>query len=188
MLKLYGGARSRASIVQWYLHELGVTYEFVKLNLAAGEHRKPEFLALNPMGKVPVLQDGDFTLFESGAILLYLAQTYDPTYPTTPEQQAQLYQWVLFANSTLATGAFVETSRERETPLLLGPLSDRLQQQTYILGESFSVADVALGSVLAYLPIMVKLDLSPYPGVIAYGERLAKRAPFQTSILGQSAA
>jgi glutathione S-transferase len=185
MLKLYGGARSRASIVQWYLEELGVPYEFVRLDMQAGAHRQPAFLALNPMGKVPVLQEGEFALSESGAILLYLAQKYDPTYPTTPEKQAEFYQWVLFANSTLATGVFVESSRDRETPLLLGPLSDRLQQQTFILGESFSVADVALGAVLAYIPVMLKLDLSPYPGVIAYSQRLAERPMFQKTILGQ---
>jgi glutathione S-transferase len=187
MLKLYGGARSRASIVQWYLDELDVPYEFVQLDMQAGEHRKPEFLALNPMGKVPVLQDGDFVLSESGAILLYLAQKYDPAYPTTPEKQAELYQWVLFANATLGPGVFVEISRERETPLLLGPLSDRLLQQTYTVGEAFSVADVALGSVLAFIPIMLKLDLSPYPGILAYSQRLAQRPAFQKSIMGRSA-
>lgn len=73
MLKLYGGARSRASIVQWYLEELGIPYEFVLLDMQAGEHLLPEFLAINPIGKVPAIADGNFTLWESGAILLYLA-------------------------------------------------------------------------------------------------------------------
>ncbi len=69
MLKLYGGARSRASIVHWYLEELKVPYEFVKLDMQAGEHLKPEYLAINPVGKVPAIVDGDFKLWESGAIL-----------------------------------------------------------------------------------------------------------------------
>jgi glutathione S-transferase len=179
LLKLYGGAFSRASIVKLYLEELQLPYEFVQLDMQAGEHRKPEFLALNPMGKVPTLTDGNLVLAESGAILLYLAQKYDPFYPKTIEQQAELYQWVLFANSTLATGIFVEANRNRETPLLLTPLSDRLQQQPFIAGESFSVADVAVGSVLAYIPMMLKLDLSPYPGVTDYLERLDARPAFQ---------
>jgi glutathione S-transferase len=85
MLKLYGGARSRASIVQWYLEELGVPYEFVLLNMMEkGEHLQPEFLAINPMGKVPAIVDGDFKLWESGAILLYLAQKHG----TMPNTQA----------------------------------------------------------------------------------------------------
>ncbi|NJM77764.1 MAG: glutathione S-transferase family protein [Acaryochloridaceae cyanobacterium RU_4_10] len=182
MIKLYGGARSRASIVKWYLEELQIPYEFVQLDMQAGEHKQPEFLAINPMGKVPALTDGDFSLWESGAILLYLAQKYDPTYPTTPEKQAELYQWVLFANATLSTGVFVESVREKEGPQLLTPLSDRLQQQTFMLGESFSVVDVAVGSVLAYIPMMLKLDLSPYPGVIAYNQRLAERPAFQKAM------
>jgi glutathione S-transferase len=171
--------------VQWYLEELGVPYEFIQLDMQSGEHRKPEFLALNPFGKVPILQADDFVLSESGAILLYLAQKYDPSYPSTPEQQAALYQWVLFANATLSS-VFVESSREKETPVLLGPLSDRLLHQPYILGESFTVADVALGAVVAYIPLMLKLDLSPYPGVVGYSQRLAERPAFQKSIMGRS--
>lgn len=69
MLKLYGGARSRASIVQWYLEELGEPYEFVLLDMQSGEHRQPDFLAINPFGKVPTIVDGDLKLWESGAIL-----------------------------------------------------------------------------------------------------------------------
>jgi glutathione S-transferase len=80
MLKLFGGAFSRAAIVKFYLEELKLPYEFVMIDMQAGEHRKPEFLALNPMGKVPILMDGNFVLSESGAILLYLAQKYDPSY------------------------------------------------------------------------------------------------------------
>ncbi len=182
MIKLYGGARSRASIVKWYLEELQLPYEFVQLDMQAGEHKQPEFLAINPMGKVPALTDGDFSLWESGAILLYLAQKYDPTYPATPEKQSELYQWVLFANATLSTGVFVESVREKEGPQLLTPLSDRLQQQTFMLGESFSVVDVTIGSVLAYIPLMLKLDLSPYPGVVAYNQRLAERPAFQKAM------
>jgi glutathione S-transferase len=182
MIKLYGGARSRASIVKWYLEELRVPYEFVLLDMQAGAHKQPEFLAINPMGKLPALTDGDFALWESGAILLYLAQKYDPTYPTTPEKQAELYQWVLFANATLSMGVFMEATREKEGPQLLTPLSDRLLKQTFMLGESFSVADVAVGAVLAFIPLMLKLDLSPYPGVMAYSQRLSGRPAFQQAM------
>jgi len=71
VLKLYGGARSRASIVKWYLEEIGVPYEFVMLDMQAGAHLGPEYLEINPIGKVPAIVDGDFKLWESGAILLY---------------------------------------------------------------------------------------------------------------------
>ena len=74
ILKLYGGARSRAAIIQWYLEELEIPYEVVLLDMQAGEHLRPDFLKINPMGKVPAIVDGDFRLWESGAILLYLAE------------------------------------------------------------------------------------------------------------------
>ncbi|MBD0362474.1 MAG: glutathione S-transferase N-terminal domain-containing protein, partial [Coleofasciculus sp. C3-bin4] len=148
MLKLYGGARSRASIVQWYLEELGVPYEFILLDMQAGEHRQPEYLAINPMGKVPAIVDGDFQLWESGAILFYLAQKYGKM-PPSLEEQAKINQWIHFGNATLAPGIFVEASRERETPKLLTPLNQILEKQPFLLGDELSVVDVAVGSVLA---------------------------------------
>jgi len=66
MIKLYGGARSRASIVKWYLEELQAPYEFQLLDMAAGAHLQPEFLAINPFGKVPAIDDDGFIVWESG--------------------------------------------------------------------------------------------------------------------------
>ncbi|MCL1468010.1 glutathione S-transferase family protein [Argonema galeatum] len=178
MLKLYGGARSRASIVQLYLEELGVPYEFVMLDMQKGEHRQPEYLAINPIGKVPSIVDGDLKLWESGAILLYLAEKYG-NIPVGPEYKAAIAQWVLFANSTLAMGVFVEANRDREMPILMAALNEIFQQQPYLLGEEFSVADVAVGATLAYIPMMLKLDLSAYPDVLDYMKRLSERPAFQ---------
>jgi glutathione S-transferase len=181
MLKLYGGARSRASIVQWYLEELEVPYEFVLLNLEAAEHRKPEFLAINPIGKVPAIVDGDFKLWESGAILLYLAEKYGQM-PVSLEQRSVITQWVLFANSTLATGLFSEASRERETPKLLTSLNQIFESQSFLLGETFTVADVAVGSILAYAKMMLNLDLSDYRAILTYLKRVLERPAFQKTI------
>jgi glutathione S-transferase len=178
MLKLYGGVVSRATIVQWYLEELEVPYEFVQLDLQAGEHHQPDFLAINPMGKVPAIDDDGFKLWESGAILLYLAQKHGKM-PDALEQQAEIIQWVLFANSTLSSGLFNESSRTKETPQLLKPLSERLQQHPYMMGAEFGVVDVAVGSILGYLQMMIKLDYSPYPGVMDYVKRMTSRPAFQ---------
>jgi len=183
-IKLYGGARSRASIVQWYLEELGVAHEFILLDMQAGEHRQPPLTEVNPFGKVPAIEDGDFKLWESGAILLYLDAKYGPE--KTVEQRAIDQQWVLFANSTVATGIFVEANREREAPRLLGGINDLLAKTPYIAGDTFGVADVALGSILAYIPMMLKMDLSPYPAVAAYLQRLGERPAFQKAIGGRS--
>ncbi|MFM7465693.1 MAG: glutathione S-transferase N-terminal domain-containing protein, partial [Cyanobium sp.] len=80
-LTLYGGTRSRASLVRWYLEEKNIPYSWVPIDLTAGEQRKPAFRAINPFGKVPALLDSSFSLregqplalYESGAIMLHLA-------------------------------------------------------------------------------------------------------------------
>ncbi len=200
MIKLYGGALTRAFIVEWYLQELAVPYEFVELDMQTGAHLQPDFLAINPMGKLPAIEDGSFKLWESGAILLYLTEKYDQL-PASLEERAEINQWLFFANATLIPGIFVPTNLEREYPRLFKPLNDIFQHQPFLLGEQFSVADVAVGSVLAYIPILLKLDLSfypeevinsikhlakidfnPYPGVVSYIQRIGERPAFKKSI------
>ena len=103
MMKLYGFGPTRSLRALWGLKELGLEFEFIPVNLQAGEHRRPEFLALNPAGKVPVLVDGDLVLTESAAIVLYLAEKHPEKelMPTRLEQRAQVYRWVMFAMTEL---------------------------------------------------------------------------------------
>lgn len=198
MLKLYGGLLTRAFVVEWYLIELGVDYEFVRLDMSQGEHLKPDFLAINPMGKLPAIVDDGFTLWESGAILLYLAQKHHQL-PESLQQQAEIYQWILFANATLINGLFVPENLKREYPRLLSPLNQKLESQPFLQGE-FSIVDIAVGAVLAYIPLLLQLDLGAfppeieasiqnlanidfdaYPGVKEYIQRLSKRTAFEQS-------
>lgn len=183
MLKLYGGARSRASIIKWYLEEHSIPYEFVLLDMQAGEHRQPEFLAINPVGKVPAIADGDFKLWESGAILLYLDRQYGPARSET--ERAIDAQWIFYGNATLGPAIFVDPNREQNLDRLMQPLETILGQHPYLTGDTFTVADVGLGSILAYIPMMLKLDLSPYPAIQAYIQRLGDRPAFKKGILGQ---
>jgi glutathione S-transferase len=183
MIKLYGGKRSRAAIAQWYLEELKVPYEFVLLDMENGEHRKPEFLAINPMGKVPAIEDNGFSVWESGAILLYLADQYESE-KLTPQKRAQINQWILFANSTLSIGIFIESSREKEMPKLFPPLNDHFSQHNFLVDDQFTAADVAVGAYLAYMPMMLQLDFSDYPGIANYIQRLSERPAFKASIGG----
>lgn len=200
MLKLYGGALSRASIVQWYLEELQIPYEYENLDMHAQAHKQPEFLAINPMGRVPAIVDGDFQLWESGAILLYLAEKYG-NISSDLESRAIITQWVLFGNSTLSSAILVKENMAREAPELLSAVDKILASQPFLLGDRFSVADVAVGSILAYIPIMLKmdvsaypevvnetkqlmskLDLNSYPAVLNYIQQLSQRPAFQKSI------
>jgi glutathione S-transferase len=180
-IKLYGGSRSRASIIQWYLEEINLEYEYILIDMAQQEHLQPTFLQLNPMGKVPVIVDGDFTLWESGSILLYLAEKYGKEIDTL-EQRSIINQWILFANSTLATGLFIEANREKEMSKLLPPLENILKDNSYLLGEKFTVADVAVGSMLAYTQILLQLDLKNYPAISNYIQHIAQRPAFMNTI------
>ena len=180
MIELYGGARSRASIVKWYLEELQVPYEFQLLDMSVGEHLQPDFLTINPFGKVPAIADGNFKLWESGAILLYLADKYEQV--KTLEERAIASQWVLFANATLGPGLFGADTREKETPRLLGGLNKILESQLYLTGDSFTVSDVAVGTILTYAIPMLKMSYADYPAIDAYVKRIGDRPAYKKAI------
>lgn len=180
-LVLYGGERTRAQSVIWYLEELGVSYQYQTLDIRAGENKQPEYLAINPMGKVPALVDDGFSIWESGAILWYLANKYGEI-SSDLTTQSETLQWILFANSTLANGLFLEDVREKEMPRLLTPLNEILQNTSYLMGEEFTVADVAVGYYLHVAQTLFNLDWQEYPFVIDYLERLSQREAFANTV------
>lgn len=94
-------------------------------------------------------------------------------------------QWISYANATLGPDVFSEATREKMTPRHMTMLNHLFTQQPYITGNEFNAADVALGALLAYIPLMLKLDLSEYPAVVDYTKRLAERPAFQKSIGGR---
>ena len=102
-MKLYEFGPTRSIRARWTLQELGVDFEPVTVNLTAGEHRRPEFLEINPAGKLPVLVDGDLVLTESVAITLYLAEKYPDRglVPADLKQRAQVNRWLLFTATEL---------------------------------------------------------------------------------------
>src|SRR5262245_54564827 len=104
MVKLYYYPLTRAARVRWLLEEIGKPYELVRVDLAAGEQRNPDYLALNPNGTVPTLVDGDFVLFESAAIVQYLADKFPEAQlapPVGTPARGKYYQWIHYAMSAL---------------------------------------------------------------------------------------
>jgi glutathione S-transferase len=182
MLKLYGGPRTRASIVQWYLEELAVPYERIAINVQAGEGQQPEYLAINPLGKVPSIVEGDFKLWETGAILLYLLEKHGSV--LSLEQRAIQNQWIVYANATIGPEIFSEATREKQMPRHLILLNTLLEQQPFITGAEFTAADVAVGSILWYIPLLLQIDFTPYPAIASYMQRLGDRPAFKQSIAG----
>jgi len=102
-MKLYGFGPTRSTRAVWGLRELDADFEFVPVNLLAGEHEDPAFRRLNPAGKVPVMVDGDNVIPESAAIVLYLADKFPEKrlLPVDLEQRAQAYRWIMFAVTEL---------------------------------------------------------------------------------------
>ena len=103
-MKLYYAPQTRAGRPRWLLEELGVPYEIVPVDLAQGEHKKPEYMKIHPHGAVPALADGDLVLFESAAICMYLADKY-PEKKLAPAvgtpARGLYYQWMIYTMATL---------------------------------------------------------------------------------------
>jgi glutathione S-transferase len=179
-LTLYGGPRSRATLVRWYLEEKGLPYSVVEIDLAAGEQHQPAFRAINPFGKVPALVDTSFTLgdgaplalFESGAILLHLAEHHAKE-STSPLWRSLSAQWLLYANATLGPAMVMAASRPEELSRQLAVLDPLITAGRSLLAPvpgtpAWGAADCAIQAYLAYLPLFCKdLDLSPFPGIQA---------------------
>lgn len=134
-MKLYGFGPTRSLRALWGLKELGADFEFEVVNLPAGEHGRPDFVRLNPAGKVPVLVDGDRVIPESAAIVLYLAEKY-PQMQLLPADlgvRAQVYRWIMFAMTELEQPLWRIT---RHTALL--PQEKRLPQDIVLAREDFA--------------------------------------------------
>ena len=136
-MKLYGFGPTRSLRALWGLKELGAEFEFEVVNLLAGENQRPEFLRLNPAGKLPVLVDGDLVITESAAIVLYLAEKYPQSklLPADLKTRAQVYRWVMFAMTELEQPLWRIT---RHTALL--PQDKRLPQDDSARARGFYAA------------------------------------------------
>ena len=140
-MKLYGFGPTRSLRALWSLKELDADFEFVSVNLLAGEHQRPDFLALNPAGKLPVLIDGDLVLTESAAIVLYLVEKYREKglLPTDLEARAQVYRWLMFAVTELEQPLWRITKHS-----MLYPEDKRLPQDIALAREDFAATAAVL--------------------------------------------
>ena len=188
-LVLYHHPFSRAANVLWMLEELGVDHELRFVDLLAGAHKAPELVALNPMGKLPILTDGDQVVTEVAAIGLYLADRYalGRLAPKTDDPLRGTYlRWSLFAPSVIEPGAMAKMNNWQAKPSQAGwgtheamieAIESAIRGRTYLLGDSFSMADVIFGGTVRYMLRFKMLD--PTPTLTAYAERLGARPALQ---------
>src|SRR6476619_1158244 len=190
-LKIYGIARTRAFRALWMAQELGLDYEHDPVEIGDAGARTPEFLAINPNGRLPVIVDGGFVLFESLAITMYLAKKHSARklYPATLEGEARTWQWSLWAVTEVDRGVNIWSlhavrlpeaerdaqKRDEALKVLAAPfkvLDVAVVKQEYLLGNDFTVADLNVAAVISRA---VDMDLSATPNLKAWLSRCLNR-------------
>jgi glutathione S-transferase len=190
-LRIYGVARTRAFRALWIAKELGLDYQHIPVEIGEAGARKPEYLAINPNGRLPAIDDDGFTLWESLAITLYLAKKHavGRLYPATLEGEAKAWQWSLWSVQEVDRGVNIwslhavrlppedrDPQRLAEALKVLEPpfkvLDDALAGRSYLLGEEFTVADLNVAAVISRA---IDMDLSPKPRVGEWLKRCLER-------------
>lgn len=184
MMKLYGTPPTRALRAMWLLNELDLAHEIIPIDLRAGEQLTPEFLAINPAAKLPVLVDGDLVLTESAAIQLYLAEKYGDRFPggrlipDTPEGRGQMYRWLFFLMTEIeaplwriALHSFLyapdEQSAEeialakRDCKRMIAVFEQHMQGRDFVVGGQLTVADFNAAYTLDWANLEDMLDDAP---------------------------
>jgi len=179
--KLYGISSSRAIRSIWAIEEVGIDYDHIPTHYVE-DSKAPDYLAVNPNGRIPTLVDGDLTLFESTAINLYLTKTYGgDLYPKSAADEAQAIQWTVWVMTEIEPLQMqivmqkIFTPEEKRKPEIieratkgldrpLKVLDAHLADRTHLIGDSFTVADLNVAGVMLILNA-IELDLSAYPNV-----------------------
>lgn len=183
-MKLYYNPRSRAAIAKWMLDECDADYEIIDIDFEKSEHKRPEFLAINPAGKLPALVDGDSRIFENAAICLYLGDTF-PEANLAPEigapERGRYLSLMVYSTSQVepAMGDYlmgIETLPQRgwtDFEMVENVIEGELGDGAYLLGDWFTAADVMIGSMLVWKRMWG--GPSGRPRLEAYVDRLLER-------------
>ena len=193
-LTLYHASPSRSSIVRWMLEELGEPYDIHLLSLAKGEQFAPDYLAINPMGKVPALKHGKVVITEAAAICTYLADEFQKArlnIPIGDSRRGPYLKWLFFGPSCVEPAMIDKASPRQEPPrrgmlgygdfeTVMTVLAQGVEPGPYLMGKQFTAADVIIGSTLRW-GLMFKL-LPERPEFTAYVGRLMERPALQRAI------
>jgi len=190
MMQLYWSPRSRSFSALWLMEETGQPYERVLTDISTGAQKRLEYLAINPMGKVPALKDGEATLAESAAICAYVAERYPQAKlapPVGDALRAKFLYWLFFLPACIEPAMVQIATKLEMNPSAAGwgdaqrvfdVLDTALAKGPWILGENFSAADVAIGTALNFSVRLFKMVPS-CPNFDAYIARCVARPAFQ---------
>jgi len=162
VIELYTGTTPNGRKVSIALEELGLEYKVLALNLKALEQKEPEFLAINPNGRIPAIVDDGFAVFESGAILLYLAEKTGRLIPVDVKGRSQVVQWLMWQMSGLGPMQGQANVFFRYFPETIQPVIDRYQNETKRL---YGVMDLRLGEAEWLAGDYSIADIACYPWV-----------------------
>ncbi len=191
-MKLYEFGPTRSIRARWALQELELEFESIIVNLKAGEHRRPEFLTLNPAAKLPVLVDDGMVMTESVAIVLYLAERYGgpKLLPDSFQGRAQVTRWLLFAATELEQPLWRIARhtrlypRERRIPAdislaeqdfrdMAAVLDAHMQAREFVVGVGFTAADIVTAYTLDWANEVGLLE--QFPRLRRYMEHMYTR-------------
>jgi glutathione S-transferase len=191
-MKLYWSPRSRSFTTLWLMEETGQPYERVLTDISTGANKTPEYLAINPMGKVPALADGDAVMAESAAICAYVADRYPQAKlapPVGDPRRAKYLQWLFFAPSCIEP-AILQSYLKFDIPAVSAAwgsatqtfdvLDQALEKGPWLLGDDFTAADIAIGSGMNFAIRMFKM-IPTRPNFDRYLDACAARPAFQTA-------
>ncbi len=190
-LTLYHASPSRSSVVLWMLEELGEPYDVKMLKLSEGDQQKPDYLAINPMGKVPALQHKGVTITEAAAICTYLADAFPQknlNVPIGDARRGPYLKWLFFGPSCFETAVIDRAAPRKEEARramlgygdfdsVMNVVAKAVEKGPWILGEQFTAADVVIGSNVRW-STMFKL-VPERPEFSAYAARIAARPAAQ---------
>ncbi|USP47825.1 glutathione S-transferase family protein [Alcaligenes faecalis] len=198
MIDLYTDSSPNGFKATIALEELALPYRLHHVRIEANEHKQPEFLALNPHGRIPVMRDDEtgVVLFESAAILLYLAEKTGQLLSKDPVQRWETIKWLQFHSSSvgpiLGQRVHFELFAQEKIPAaieryrrlvndLFTVLDTRLADHPYLAGRDYSIADIAHFG-WTYIARIIDFDFSQYPHMSAWHERVAQRPAVRKGI------
>ena len=185
-LTLFHAPQSRSASALWMLEEIGVPYDLKVYRFDDGSLRSPEYLAINPMGKVPALKHRNSIITEATAICCYLADEFPNAklnIPVGDPQRGPYLKWLFFGSGCLGP-AIIDTMLKREPgdrgalgwgnlDLVLDTMSKALEKGPFLLGEQFTAADLIIGGTLRW-GMMIK-TIPPRPEFTAYAHKVGER-------------
>jgi GST-like protein len=199
MIKFYYSGAPNPIKVALFLEETGLPYEPIPVDTRKGDQHKPEYLAINPNAKVPAIVDGDVTVFDSNAILLYLGEkTGKFMPPNTPKARAELFSWMMFVASGVGPFAgqsvhFRHYAPEKihyainrymyEAQRHFGILDARLAGQKCMLGDAFTIVDMAVWGWARLVPLVLGEEFWPkFPNLKRLVDEIGARPAAQRAI------